>query len=526
MRPSVSLLIPNKNNELALDLVFERLAEHTTYRDVEVVVVDDGSSDGSRPILRRWRDSGRFERFVYEEREPSGVVVTLNRGLELASGDVVVQLDADATIETPSWLEKMLAFFCSDHRIGVVSPKIAFDTGRVHAFGVNLVGPGGMHDRGTRILEPVGARTLHQKVERPRWQDAPYGERIAEVDAGIGCCMMYRREDALAVGGYDLGYQPVWFDDIDLALSIRHKLGKKAFFFPHVFVTHRVSLRNERHQPSRREVFQARVGARLPPRLKAALTERGIGEPETNDRLRHHYAYWESKWGWHPLNPDMAAVRRRYGDTEVCWASDAGRREAGEAIALHAEALRDTGSSTYAQAFLRRFGFLPPPQWTTTTSYAPILEVIQDEGLADLDGDFVEIGAFLGGGVYQLARLAPRRRVLAVDLGEGDQRELFDAVTAGLANVEVVAGDPAGAELPTERIAFAHVDGNHSAAYVRSDFERLWPLVVPGGVVAFDDYGHDLETVTRTVDRLRAEHAGEIDRFWTGGRKTAFLKRR
>jgi hypothetical protein len=35
--------------------------------------------------------------------------------------------------------------------------------------------------------------------------------------------MMYRRDDALAVGGYDLGFQPVWFDDLDLGLSIRHR---------------------------------------------------------------------------------------------------------------------------------------------------------------------------------------------------------------------------------------------------------------------------------------------------------------
>jgi GT2 family glycosyltransferase len=300
-------------------------------------VIDDGSTDGSRDVLRGWRDSGRIERFVYEERPPSGVVVTLNRALELASGELCLQLDADATVETPGWLEKMADFFTSDERIGVVSPKIAFDSGRVHAFGVNLVGPEGMHDRGTRVLEPAGQRTLHQNVERPPWQAAPHGDRIAEVDAGIGCCMMYRRADALAVGGYDLGFQPVWFDDIDLALSIRHRLGKKAFFFPHVFVTHRVGLRNERQAPSRREVFQARVGAVLPRRVKAALNARGIGEPETNERLRRHYAYWRSKWGWDPINPDLEAIRARYGDTEVCWASNPASRAEGEDIALNGE---------------------------------------------------------------------------------------------------------------------------------------------------------------------------------------------
>lgn len=346
MRPPVSLLIPNKNNERALDLVFERLRRNTSYSALELVVVDDGSTDGSREILRRWRDSGAFDRFVYEEQEASGVVAALNRGLQLADGDLVVQLDADATIETPGWLDKMVAFFCSDERIGVVSPKIVFDTGRVHAFGVNLVHQDGMHDRGTRILEPAGRRTLHQKVERAPWQEAPLGDRIAEVDSGIGCCMMYRRRDALAVGGYDAGFNPVWFDDLDLSLSIRHQLGRKAFFFPHVFVTHRVSLRSERQPPSRREVFQARVGAALPPRIKAGLTARGVGEPEHHRRLRAHYAYWQSKWGWDPLNPDVEAIARRYGSSEICWASNQEGRKAGERIAQRGEDSLALGSDS------------------------------------------------------------------------------------------------------------------------------------------------------------------------------------
>jgi len=551
VRPRVSLVIPNKNNEPALDLVFERLAEHTTYPDFEVVVVDDGSDDRSREILTRWRDSGRFERFVYEERPPSGVVVTLNRCLELATGELCVQLDADATVETHGWLETMVDFFTSDPRIGVVSPRVVFDWGGVHAFGVSIVGPEGLHDRGSAITEPAGRRTLHENVERPGWLEAPYGDRVAEVDAGIGCCMLYRREDALAVGGYDMGFQPVWFDDLDLALSIRHRCGKKAFYLPDVLVTHRVGLRQTRGAVTKREVFEARVGRLLPPAVKQAIKRRaGVGgpPPEKLERLRHHYAYWREKWGWDLINPDMVAVRERYGDTEVCWAYDAERRRAGEEIAARWERRRDTSSSAYAQRFLRRFGFLPPPAWATLTAYDHILDALRSADLPD--GDVVEIGVFLGGGVAQLARAAPQRRVIAVDvfapsvdatetgtgrsmagiyrhvLGEGDQRELYDAVTAGLANVETVVGDSAEVELPTDRVAFAHIDGNHDPAYVRGDFEKVWARTVPGGVVAFDDYGHDLPQVTETIDALRRERAAEIAEFWVAGVKTAFLRKR
>ncbi len=55
--PRVSLLVANRNNEPALDIVLERLVANTTYPDVELVAVEDGCTDASRQLLRRWRDS-------------------------------------------------------------------------------------------------------------------------------------------------------------------------------------------------------------------------------------------------------------------------------------------------------------------------------------------------------------------------------------------------------------------------------------------------------------------------------------
>ncbi len=67
----------------------------------------------------------------------------LNAGLEAASGDVVVQLDADATLETPGWLERMVAFMDSDDRVGAVTARVAYDWGELHACGIEVTGPGG-----------------------------------------------------------------------------------------------------------------------------------------------------------------------------------------------------------------------------------------------------------------------------------------------------------------------------------------------------------------------------------------------
>ena len=340
----VSLLLPNRDNEAVLDLTLERLATNTTHPAVEVVAIDDGSTDGSRAILRRWRDSGRFPEFVLLEREHAGVVEALNAGLEAASGEVVVQLDSDATVETPGWVERMLSLLLADERVGVVTGKVVFDFGVIQACGVNLVGPDGLHDRPTEITERRGHRRWHHRMRR-----FPEGSReeeraVAEVDAGIGCCMMYRRADALAAGGYDTEFSPLWLDDLDLCMAIR-RLGKKVFFTPDARVVHRYAIRRRRAVEAtgagerlRERAWRAAagVGSLLSPVARAAVARRlGLDRPrpEHRARLNHHYAYWQEKWGWHPLNPDMDEVRRRHGGTEICWALEADLAAAGREIA-------------------------------------------------------------------------------------------------------------------------------------------------------------------------------------------------
>jgi GT2 family glycosyltransferase len=335
--PAVSLLMPNRNNAWALDHVLERLATNTSYPNAEVVVVDDGSTDGSREILRRWRDDRRFAAFNLIERDhDGGVVGALNQGLAAATGELVVQLDADASIETPGWLERMVAFFESDERIGVVTGKVVFDWGEIHTCGVDVLGPTGFHDRGAVITEPVGRRTYHQRVVRFREDACRACETVAEVDGGIGCCMMYRRSVALELGGYDPGYDPVWLDDLDLTLCIRRR-GLKAFFMPDVRVIHHVGRRMAEESARKRVVRATRRGAgRLFPahvRRRISQTLNADRPPrEQWERLLHHYAYFRQKWGFDMLNPDMQALADRWGDTELCWQLNREMRETGERI--------------------------------------------------------------------------------------------------------------------------------------------------------------------------------------------------
>jgi glycosyltransferase involved in cell wall biosynthesis len=342
--PRVSLLLPNFNNERVLDLVLGRLAANTTYPDVELVIVDDGSTDGSREILRRWRDSGAFAGDVHLIEQPNrGAIDALNAALSAAEGELCVQIDSDASIETPGWIERLLALMTLDDRVGVVTGKVVMDSGALHTCGVNVVDAAGWHDRPSKLLEAPGHRRWHHRVDRfMEGEGGDAEQKAAEVDAGMGCCMMYRRADALAAGGYDAGYAPVWFDDVDLCISIR-RLGRKAFYLPDVRVVHHLAARRG---PRPRPTLARRLATRLPGGARERIEERfridlnGHFSAEQLGRLEHHYRYWRDKWGWDVRNPDMDEIRRRWGDTEICWATDGERRAAGEEILLAFERTR------------------------------------------------------------------------------------------------------------------------------------------------------------------------------------------
>ena len=337
----VSLVVPNMNNGPALDLFFQKLERNTTYPNVELVVVDDGSTDSSLDVLRRWRGRSRFREFTLVEREHSGIIDTLNEALKHVRGELIVRMDGDATVETPGWLERMLRLHDMDADVGVVAGRVVLDSGLVHAYGVNCICPEGFHDRGTRITEAVGSRTMHGNVERPAEEAVPVEPTPVEVDGAIGCLQLFSTELAHDIGGWDRGFAPVWFEDVDFTLEARRR-GKKVFLLPEIRVLHRVGLRNPRTTDARRSelallALNRAVGRFVPQRVKDRVSAAAKLEPELDPEkmalVRRHYAYWREKWGFDMLNPDMTAVGRRYGGTEVCWAYDDARREHGRRVA-------------------------------------------------------------------------------------------------------------------------------------------------------------------------------------------------
>jgi GT2 family glycosyltransferase len=347
------VLTPVHNRAHLIERALERLAENTTYKDTEFIFVDDGSTDGSPEILHRWAAGGRLRTMRVIENSSRGAIAALNTALDAASGEFCVQLDDDVTVETPGWIERMLDLMRVDDSVGVVTAKVVLDSGEIQACGVHVTGPAGWHERSTNPAEPLEERQWLRRTDTriPEGEGGALELHVAEVDSGIGCCMMYRRADAVAAGGYDDEWSPLWFDDVDLCLKIR-AAGRKVFYTPDVRVIHHLAHRWERVRslPERlgpRRFARAlirRITGRRWRRLLRALESRlelallgyyllGYYTKEECALLRHHHIYWQQKWGWDAQNPDMNVIHRRWGDTEICWATDPARRAAGERIA-------------------------------------------------------------------------------------------------------------------------------------------------------------------------------------------------
>jgi glycosyltransferase involved in cell wall biosynthesis len=113
-QPLVTVIVPVYNAaSYVRDAVLSLLTG--TYRNVQIVALDDGSTDGSAQVLQDIHDS-RLQ--LVSNPRNLGLIATLNRGLDLATGDYVARMDAD-DLSTPRRLEWQVAFLEQNPRVGL-----------------------------------------------------------------------------------------------------------------------------------------------------------------------------------------------------------------------------------------------------------------------------------------------------------------------------------------------------------------------------------------------------------------------
>jgi GT2 family glycosyltransferase len=118
--PRVSIIVVTYNNIDLSRICLNSIAQYTDYENLEVIVVDNASSDATPSFLRTWEEAGPHRKVLLNS-DNRGFAAANNQGLDLASGDYLVLLNNDTEV-TPGWLRTLMRHLKQDSSVGMVGP--------------------------------------------------------------------------------------------------------------------------------------------------------------------------------------------------------------------------------------------------------------------------------------------------------------------------------------------------------------------------------------------------------------------
>lgn len=94
--PLISVIVPIYNSENDLEKCIESIINQT-YKNLEIILVNDGSTDNSLEICRKWEN--KDSRIILIDKKNGGLATSRNAGLDMASGDIIGFVDHDDFID-------------------------------------------------------------------------------------------------------------------------------------------------------------------------------------------------------------------------------------------------------------------------------------------------------------------------------------------------------------------------------------------------------------------------------------------
>ena len=211
-----SIIVPCRDQLPFTRECLKSLAEHTT-APWELVIVDDGSRDGTADYLNALQDADPKRVAVVTHTASQGFPTSCNHGLEAARGDYLVLLNND-TVVTHGWLDHLIALAESDPEIGMVGPVS------------NYVSP-------PQLIPEVSYRSLDKMhAFAAVWRGKRLGQWML-CEKLSGFCLLIKRAAYEKLGGLDERFGLGFFDDDDLCLRAR-KAGYKLAVAIDCFVHH------------------------------------------------------------------------------------------------------------------------------------------------------------------------------------------------------------------------------------------------------------------------------------------------
>jgi glycosyltransferase involved in cell wall biosynthesis len=204
-----SIVIPTLNEGSMLSMTVENILEVTAYPNIEVVIVDDGSTDGSCDV---YQDTTKPVRVITANH--LGIPRARNLGADEARGEYVLFIDAHCTVSA-NWIDRFITALAA-RDVAIVGPTF------------------------TRLHEPqprgCGNVWINHRLEsawlEPLDSDWPY-----EVPITPGGCQAFRRKVFLRLGGFEAGFSRWGYQDEEICLRAWLQ-GYRVLVDPEVVVAH------------------------------------------------------------------------------------------------------------------------------------------------------------------------------------------------------------------------------------------------------------------------------------------------
>ncbi len=216
----LSVVVVNWNRRDLLRQCLRSLEGQQGVLPFDVVVVDNGSTDGSADMIaEEFSGNSTFCLKLVRNKTNRGFCAANNQGFAASTSDLIALLNNDAEAE-PQWLASLASAFEGRREIGMAASKILVheDPRRIDKAG-HLIYPDGQNrGRGSGELDTG----QYDRVEEVLWPD--------------GCAAMYRRAMLDEIGGFDEDFF-AYADDAELGLRARIA-GWKCLYVPQAIVRH------------------------------------------------------------------------------------------------------------------------------------------------------------------------------------------------------------------------------------------------------------------------------------------------
>jgi len=272
--PLVSIIIPTRDKAELLSMCLDSLFSKTTYRNFEVIIVDNGSVEEETHQLFARQPKPQVR--VIRDDSPFNYSRLNNLAAKQSKGDLICLMNNDIEILTPDWLEEMVSFALQTD-IGCVGAKLWYPDGRLQHGGV-ILGVGGVAGHSHKYLSKgdhgyFGRANLHQSLS-----------------AVTAACLVLRRDVWEKVNGLDEEFT-IAFNDIDFCLRVR-EAGYRNIWTPYAEMNHHESAsRGAESNPEKVARFNGEVS-----RMINRWSEQLLNDPAYSPNLTLKHEDFSLAW--------------------------------------------------------------------------------------------------------------------------------------------------------------------------------------------------------------------------------------